>query len=75
MIRNASCPSRLSLPLARSRLRPHQVSVRSAHGVGDAGRLPLAGCDAAIADPCPAGTGHRRGFRLYRGIALCAGFL
>jgi hypothetical protein len=68
-------PSRLSPIMARSRLRPRCVQLRTAHGVGDAGRLALAGCNSALADPCPMGAARTRGGGLYRGIALCAGFL
>ncbi|HSO46894.1 MAG TPA: hypothetical protein VLQ68_03080 [Rhizobiaceae bacterium] len=61
--------------MTRSRLRAGRADVRTAHGVGNAGLMPLSGCGAAQADPCPLPTLHRRSFRLYRGIALCAGFL
>jgi hypothetical protein len=75
MIVPSVCTARHGPALTRSRLRPSRAQMRTAHGVGDAGRQTLAGGETALTDSCPLATGHRRSFRLYRGIALCAGFL
>lgn len=75
MILQTACKARPGPMLSRSRLRKRRTDVRTAHGVGNTGVMPLFGCEAARPDYCPLPTLHRRSFRLYRGIALCAGFL